>query len=156
LRHSLDGPGAQILDNTTFADALGPNLTTITATGHLTLLDGAAFSTAGNFEDDGTLSVGAGCTFTVNGNFTMGNSATLGIQVGGTGAGQSGIVAVTGVANLAGTLQVTLVNGYVPTSGDSIKIMTFTPKTGTFGALTGDGPLFTPMYDSTDVTLVAN
>jgi hypothetical protein len=51
---------------------------------------------------------------------------------------------------------VTLINGYTPTTGDSIPIMTFASETGTFATLTGDGPLFTDTYEATDVRLVAN
>jgi hypothetical protein len=49
-----------------------------------------------------------------------------------------------------------LINGYTPTTGDSISIMTFDSATGTFAALTGDGSLFTDTYDPGDVKLVAN
>jgi hypothetical protein len=60
-------------------------------------------------------------------------------------------------ATLDGTLQVTLINGYTPTTGYSISIMTFDSETGMFAALTGDGSLFTANYDDpTDVKLVAN
>jgi hypothetical protein len=59
-------------------------------------------------------------------------------------------------ATLNGTLNVTLINGYTPTAGDSVKIMTFDSETGMFTTLSGDGLLFTANYDPTDVTLVAN
>jgi hypothetical protein len=51
---------------------------------------------------------------------------------------------------------VTLINGYTPTTGESMKVVTFDTATGMFATLTGDGPLFTATYDPADVTLVAN
>jgi hypothetical protein len=51
---------------------------------------------------------------------------------------------------------VTLINGYTPTTGDSIAVMTFDSATGTFASLAGDGGLFSAAYDPMDVTLTAN
>jgi hypothetical protein len=39
---------------------------------------------------------------------------------------------VTGQANLAGKLQIDLVNGYTPNSGDSFTIITFATRNGDF------------------------
>ena len=55
-----------------------------------------------------------------------------------------------------GTLTVRLINGFVPNSGDSFAILTLGSESGAFATLNGDGPLFTPSYDPTDVTLLAN
>jgi hypothetical protein len=63
---------------------------------------------------------------------------------------------VTGIANLAGTLAVNLVNGFQPASGASFVVLTFGSHTGTFATLSEDGTLFTPAYDAGDVTLVRN
>jgi hypothetical protein len=49
-----------------------------------------------------------------------------------------------------------LINGVQPNSGASFTIMTFGSDSGMFANLNGDGPLFTPNVDPTDVTLVAN
>ena len=54
--------------------------------------------------NSGSLTVGAGSTLTVAGNFTQTSAGTLNVQIGGTPAsGQFGQVAVTGTAALAGT-----------------------------------------------------
>jgi hypothetical protein len=58
-------------------------------------------------------------------------------------------------ATLDGTLQVTLINGWTPTTGDTVVVMTFDSETGTF-TVTGDGSLFTDTYEPWDVKLVAN
>jgi hypothetical protein len=129
----LDGPGAQIL-NQSLGNALA-NFATIMPAGHFTLLDGANFATAviPNFENDGILTIGAGCTFTVNGNFTQSGSGTLDVQLGGPPAsGQFGKLVVTGQANLGGKLQIDLVNGYAPNPGDSFIFITFATRNGDF------------------------
>ena len=64
-------------------------------------------------------------------------------------------LAITGQATLDGTLTVHL-NGFVPNSGDQFAILTFASGSGMFATINGDRPAFTPSYDATDVTLVAN
>jgi hypothetical protein len=125
----LNGTGAQITD-LLGKDALAS--TFASNQGSFSLLDGAAFTTAGDFENDGTLIVGAGSTFSVSGNFTQGSAATLDLQLGGTSAGQFGTLAVTGTATLAGTLLDTPVNGYQPMSGDTFTILTYGARSGDF------------------------
>jgi hypothetical protein len=142
----LDGSGAGITD-LSGNDALGPNLALNAVGGHLTVLDGYSFTTAGNFENDGTLTIGVGSAFNVSGNFTQGAAATLVIQLGGTSAGQFGQLTVSGTATLAGTLSVTLVNGYVPTTGDTIPVLTYGSRSGDFTT----GPVgFNRSYDDVD------
>jgi fibronectin-binding autotransporter adhesin len=106
---------------------------------------------------DDTLMVGI---LTINGNFTQTAAGTLAAKVGGfttAGVDFDRLALTAGhSATLDGTLQVTLINGYAPTTGDSIQIMTFASETGTFAALTGDGSLFTDTYEPGDVKLVAN
>jgi hypothetical protein len=145
---TLAGPNAKITDLNGL-DALGPSLTLNAATGHLSLLDGAIFSSAGKFENDGLLTIGVGSTFTVNSDFTQGSAGILEFQLGGTAAGQFGTLAVKGTANLAGTLRATPVKGYVPASGDVLKVMTFNSRTGDFAkGPTGFGRAFNDVTGS--------
>ena len=82
----------------------------------------------------GALTLG-GNTLSVTGTYTQGTSDALNAQLGGVpSSGQFGQVAVTGSAMLAGTLQSELVDGYVPTAGDSFPIMTFASSTGSFAS----------------------
>ena len=147
----LDGASARIIDQSSH-DALAG--TFAVNTGSFSLLHGAALTTAGDFENDGILTIGPGSTFSVSGNFTQGSAATLDLQLGGTGAGQFGQLAVTGTATLAGTLQDTLVNGYVPTTGDTFQILTYGARSGDFAG----GPAgFSRSFDDVNgvMTLVA-
>ena len=41
-------------------------------------------------------------------------------------------------------------------NGQSFTVLTFGAESGAFASLGGDGPLFTPHFDSTEVILVAN
>ena len=101
--------------------------------GTFQVLDGAAFATAANtsFTNNGTLTVGAGSTVTVKGNYAQGPNATLEIQLGGTpDTGMFGQLAVTGSVALDGSLTLTPVNGYAPSTGDAFQIMTFAQRHG--------------------------
>jgi hypothetical protein len=116
-----------------------------------------------NVQNAGLLMIGDSTTvgiLTINGNYTQTSAGTLAVKVGGfatAGTDFDQLVLSAGhVATLDGTLQVTLINGYTPITGDSVQIMTFDSATGTFTALSGDGLLFTANYDPADVTLVAN
>jgi hypothetical protein len=94
---------------------------------------------------------------TIVGAYTQTSGGALVIEIGGTTAGiDFGQLNITGQATLDGTLTVHLLNGFQPTSGGAFVILTFSSGTGTFAVIDGDGPAFTPSYDPTDVTLVAN
>jgi hypothetical protein len=100
------------------------------------LLNGANFTTTGNFSNTGTLVIGPASIFTVTGNFTQTSIGMLDIQLGDVPAsGQFGKLAVTGTANLDGTLQIDLVNGYAPNPGDSFTILIFAIRNGDVATL---------------------
>jgi hypothetical protein len=108
-----------------------------------------------NLINDGTVFLAAGTTLTLGGNFTQMADGDLSVEIGSSSS--FGRLTVNGSANLDGTLTVTLVNGYHPSSGTSFRILTANPPVnGSFATLDGDGPLFTPIYDPGDVTLIAN
>ena len=88
-------------------------------------------TTAGDFTNSGSLTVGAGSTLTVGGSFTQAAAGSLAVQIGGTPAsGQFGQVAVTGSATLGGTFNVSLVNGFNPTLGQDYPVLSFASVTG--------------------------
>jgi hypothetical protein len=94
---------------------------------------------------------------TIVGDYTQTGGGDLVIEIGGLNPGTDfDQLNVTGQATLDGTLTVNLINGFQPASGDGFTIMTFSSGSGAFANLNGDGPLFTPSFDATDMTLVAN
>lgn len=107
----------------------------------------------------GTIAAGAGGTVTVNGAFSIDPTGTANVELGGTNPGQFGQIKITGAATLAGTLNISLANGFQPASGDAFKIMTFASATGQFGTINGvsipNNLVLAPTYDTTDLTLVA-
>src|SRR5262249_28948246 len=115
----------------------------------------------GTVQNAGQLIVGDSTTttgiLTINGDYTQTATGTLAVKLGGTGTAGTDFdqLRISGNAMLGGTLQVTLIRGYMPRSGDMISILTCGLESGMFTDLTGDGPLFTPDY-STGVKLVAN
>jgi hypothetical protein len=87
----------------------------------------------------------------VTGDFTQTAAGVLYVQIGGLNAGVDyDQLAVAGRATLDGTLAVALVNGFVPSPGNTFTVMTFGSSAGTFALVT----MFTPVYDPNDLTLM--
>jgi len=92
----------------------------------------------------GTVSPGTTVgTMTGSGDYTQGPMGSLAIELGGPVVGQYDRLNITGDATLAGTVDVTLVGGYVPANGHFLTIMTAGSINGEFGAL--NGPTLTPL-----------
>jgi autotransporter-associated beta strand protein/T5SS/PEP-CTERM-associated repeat protein len=72
-------------------------------------------------------------TLTLQSSYTQTAGGSLDIEIGG--ASVRDRLAVTGPATLAGTLNVTLINGFVPASGDTFDILTASARSGTFGTV---------------------
>ncbi|HLJ92627.1 MAG TPA: kelch repeat-containing protein [Gemmataceae bacterium] len=143
----LDGPNALFL-----------NLNSLAAnSGRLSFLDGQTFSTNGDFSNSGTLTIGASSVFTVSGNYNQDPLATLEVQVAGSSSsGQFGQLNVAGTASLAGTLTVTLLNGFVPQSGDSYTLVTYASR-GNPPTSFANGPAgFNLNYNDGNGTLMLN
>ena len=110
----------------------------VTVTGGLTLngsLIGVGTVT-GNVINGGQVSpggVGKAGVLNITGNYTQNAGGILNIDLGGTTAGtQFDQLAVTGVASLAGTLNVGPINGFSPSNGNSFKVLTFGSVSGSF------------------------
>jgi len=110
--------------------------------------------------NNGTLNVGNGSTagtIAITGNYTQGSSGALGIGIGGLTAGtQFDQLTVSGTATLAGTLNLSLVGGYMPSAGNSFQIITCGSRSGTFASVTGEtqgSRTLTPAYNSGNVTI---
>jgi hypothetical protein len=151
----LDGAPSAIIDQSS-SDALA-GFATNAAAGSFTIQNGRNFTTAGNFTNNGILGVGAGDTLTVSGNYTQSSTATLAVQLAGTGVSQFGRVTVTGLATLDGTLNVTLVGGFTPVIGNTFQIMSFGSESGDFatktGFVLGSGLFLREDFHAADLTL---
>jgi hypothetical protein len=131
---SVSGAGTQILDSVFDQghNALA-GLTTNAATGRLTIGAGYSLTVLGNFLNAGTLEIGG--AMAVQGNYTQTAGAALNTDI--TSPTVYGALAVGGTATLAGTLNVRLLNGYTPAPGASFAILSFGTRSGDFSAKTG-------------------
>jgi hypothetical protein len=110
----------------------------------------------GNVTMSGTMSPGDTTgTFTINGNYTQTSTGTLVEQVGWLNGCNASLFTVNGVANLNGTLALSLLSGYDPTAGDSFILMTFLSDYGSFNTVTGlnlgNNLFFDLIYDPHDI-----
>ncbi len=111
------------------------------------------------FSTDGTLNPGNPLgTLFVTGNLPQTSNSVINIQLGGTVAGVNyDQLVVSGNANLRGTLNISLVNGFRPIAGDRFEILKFGSGAGTFDNISGldlGGSLFLqPTFTSTNVVL---
>jgi hypothetical protein len=149
---SLQVTGGTLVVDTNFSV---PTLQNQTA-GTLTLNSGVTLTA--NVSNDGTFNPGAGTTpgsATIKGNFAQTANGIYNELIGS--ATQFSQLVIMGVATLGGTLDVTLLNGFQPTSG-SFPIMTFSSVTGDFahknGFTIGNGHMFTENLGATSLTLV--
>lgn len=73
----------------------------------------------------GTIAPGNGVgTLRIDGAFTQASGAALAIELGGTAAGQFDMLTVSSTATLGGTLNVAIVNGFLPAVGSSFTVLT--------------------------------
>jgi T5SS/PEP-CTERM-associated repeat protein len=87
--------------------------------------------------DNGLIRVGCSPgTLTVNGDFEMGETGVLEIEVGGLEPGQFDVLQVNGNATLAGRLELKFINGFVPKPGDNIDFLQVSGQIT--GQLSGD------------------
>jgi hypothetical protein len=71
-------------------------------------------------------------TLSLGGTYTQQAGGAFNVELGGTPGNQFDHVHVTGAASLSGALNVTLIGGFVPSSGDSFTILTYPSRTGAF------------------------
>jgi autotransporter-associated beta strand protein len=76
-------------------------------------------------------SAGVPGMLTVTGNYTQAQFATLMIQIAGANAGEFGVLNVLGTANLSGQLDPILLDGFLPTIGESFTFLTYESVNGT-------------------------
>jgi len=100
--------------------------------------------------------VGASGVITITGNYAQAPAGTLNIELGGLTAGtQYDQLKISSTATLSGTLDVSLIGGFAPGSGNSFQVMTYGSRTGLFAIIDGHGQNYTANYNANDLTLVA-
>jgi hypothetical protein len=120
--------------------------------GQFSVLNGDTSESDGDFTNQGQVTIGAGSTMTVNGDYSQGSGGTLvagtmtingnfAQDSGGTldidlyDSSQYGQLAISGNAALGGTLDLTLLPGYQVQDRERFTIMTFSAYTGNFDTL---------------------
>ncbi|MBI4292852.1 MAG: filamentous hemagglutinin N-terminal domain-containing protein [Betaproteobacteria bacterium] len=135
---------------------LNPTFASNTNSGAIAVASGATLSTGaltnastGSISGGGTVNLGtatltnngtlapgtstAAGTLSLTGNLSMGSSSLLKVKLGGATAGTYDKLAVTGNVVMGGTLNVSLIDSYVPVSGDAHSFLGMTgTATGTF------------------------
>jgi hypothetical protein len=110
-------------------------------------------SVTGNVSNAGTIDLSEPGLLNITGNYTQLAAGTLALGVGGATAGtQFDQLNVSGTATLAGTLSVSLLNGFVPPPASTYQVLTFAAHMGDFsvkqlGALDS-------YYNATSLTLI--
>ncbi len=122
--------------------------------------NGGALSTTIN--SNGSLNVGdlakkAG-SLSITGGYTQAAGGVLNIDIGGAISGtEFDVLNISGAANLNGTLNISLIGGFVPAIGSTFKILNCASRTGTFSVINGikidSSEHFEVVYNSADVTL---
>ena len=137
---------------------------TLSAPGAVNLGGGSLFGTGsitGNVQSSGTVTPGDSSTLTGiltdKGTYAQSAKGDLDISIGGTTAGSKFDQLNSTSASLNGTLNIGLINGFVPNVGSTFKIMNFKSETGTFSTVNGlninSKEHFTITYQGTDVLL---
>jgi hypothetical protein len=111
--------------------------------------------------DSATLTPGDSATSTgslaVKNTYTQTATGALDIALDGTTTGKFDVLNVTKAATLNGTLNISLVTGFVPTVGSTFDILNASSITGTFATITGtsinSNEHFTVTVNGTDVVL---
>jgi hypothetical protein len=110
---------------------------------------------AGSVSNNATLSAGASPgLLAITGTYTEGSGAHLQIELGGTtpGTGHDQL-SVGGAAKLAGTLEVTYLNGYTPASGNVFTALVCSARSGVFSAIQAPTNSLGVIYSARTVVL---
>src|SRR5688572_23057541 len=109
------------------------------------------------FTNSGTIDVQTGALQVTNP--SLAGTTLLKFGIGGTDPLTGyGRLAVTGAVTLAGTIDVDVINPFVPQGGDLFSVITYTSRTGTLTESLGFGAgrSFSTTYNATDLTLKAS
>ncbi len=128
-------------------------------TGTIRASSGGVNISTGSFGtlNSGTMAVDHTGTFNVSGPFTQMASGNLDVALGGSTTSLYGDISISSIATLGGTLNVTLANGFTPSTGNVFSILSYTSATGQFANYTGlalsETAALQPAYNPASVTL---
>jgi hypothetical protein len=136
----------------------------LTAAGGVTIRAGKVFgkgTIASTVVSSGSVTAGDSATKAgklAMSTYTQNSNGSLNVQIGGLAVGtQYGQLAVANGVSLNGTLNIKVVNGFVPAMGNTFIILTGSARSGTFAHVNGltipTGGHFTVAYNPTNVTL---
>jgi len=136
----------------------------VPSSGSLSLNAGSLFgkgAITGAVTSSGTITPGDSLTATGilkdTGKYTQSSAGALDISIDGTTAGTQYDQLNPTKASLNGTLNINLINGFVPAIGNTFKIVNFTSESGTFATVNGlainSSEHFTITYQGSDVLL---
>ncbi len=108
---------------------------------------GNVFSTGGIIAPGDTSSI-----LTVDGNVQAGSASLLLLALAGTGPAQHNLLQITGNLNVAGALQVTIPNGFVPGVGESFNVLDFGSFSGQFSHIYLPGLPSGMMWDTSNLS----
>lgn len=116
---------------------------------------------AAHVSSSGTVIPAASLTTTgklaITGAYTQTAAGALDTNIAGASSGQFNVLTVGGAASLGGTLNIGLLNKFVPSIGDTFEILTARKVTGVFATVNGtkidSEEHFTVTYNSDNVTL---
>ena len=117
---------------------------------------GVPLANTGSFD----ASIGPGDALNETGNLALTSTSSVVLQLGGAPAsGQFGQLNVTGLATLAGSLQIDLQGNYGPNVGDAFTVMNYASETGDFSSvetpLVNNLPVFAATVNPTNVVVTA-
>jgi Tol biopolymer transport system component len=154
----VSGPGTVILNGRTVA------FSGETSVGALQVLPGGKLAgtgtVIGQVTSAGRISPGQSPgILTIDGNYTQTTTGTLTIELGGLESGsEHDQLVVFGNASLDGTLEVALVDGFMPQAGDQFQILGYDQRVGNFAVISGldlgNGLVLVPTYTAVGLTLV--
>ena len=118
---------------------------TLSTSGMVSLTGGSLFgkgSIAGALQSSAIITPGDSSTSTgvlaVSKTYTQNSSGVLDISIGGTTAGTKyDQLNISGAANLKGTLNLSMINGFIPTVGTTFEVLNAGSVTGTFSTVNG-------------------
>ena len=134
-----------------------------TGSGDTSVAAGATISgdslVLGNLNSSGAVSPGNSAgTLTVGGNVVLDSTASLTIEIGGLTSGAFDLLDIGGSATLAGSLDLSIIDSFSPTLGDTFQILNATSLGGsTFDSVTGTdiggGLALDVIYNASSVVL---